>query len=244
MNKSVSKAGFGILELLLVIVTVVVIGAIGWMTYRGLTTKTTSAATASTKSSAASSQSTDPYAGWITYTSKVEKITFKYPTDWAVDTKDALHPNDPNNTDYIALKSPDGKVVIHWTSEVDGFGDEHGDSYPYNEVVNKVVIPGAANHYVVSGITTLDGTVYYPWMAAEDNVQLTKFSQGVSGNVAFFMGINNINPTTSSPAGVLFSTSGFRTNQGLPGLSKADATAYFSSPDMQQAKLILLSLRY
>lgn len=186
----------------------------------------------------------DPYSGWETYVSPVEKITFQYPADWTVDSQDALRPNDPNNTDYTALKSPDGKVVVHWTSEIDGFGDEYGASYPYSEIIDKTAIPGAVNRYVVSGITTLDGQTYYPWVAAEDPTMVAKFSRGVAGDVAIFMGINNINPTTGMPDGVLFSTSGFRTHNSEPGLAKAEAKAYLSNADIQQAKQILLSFHY
>ncbi len=186
----------------------------------------------------------DPYSGWQTYVSPVEKITFQYPADWTVDSADALRPNDPNNTDYTALKSPDGKVVVHWMSEIDGFGDEYGTSYPYNEIIDKAAIPGAVDHYVISGITTLNGQTYYPWIAAEDSTLATKFSHGVAGNIDFFMGLNNINPTTNSQSGILFSTSGPRTNNDEPGLTKADATAYLSNADMQLAKKILLSFHY
>lgn len=243
MKRIFRKSGFGAVEALSILAVVALLGLGSWMAYSKLATKPALPAS-STKTSTTSTQVVDPYAEWKTYTSSVEKVSFRYPANWTVDTKDALLPNDPTNVDYIALKSPDGKVVVHWTSEVDGFGDEHTDSYPYNKVVDITAMQGAPNHYVISGVTTLDGKVYYPWMAAEDNTQVTKFSSGVAGNVAFFMGINNLNPTTHTNGGVLFSTSGFRTNQGEPSLTESDAKAYLSSADMQQAKLILLSLHY
>lgn len=243
MEKASRTSGFGLLELLLGIVTLAALGLGGWVAYSKLAAKSASSTT-NTKTSVVPSRATDPYAGWKVYTSSAEKITFKYPDDWMVDAQDALVPNDPANTDYIALKSPDGKVVVHWVSEVDGFGDEHTDSYPYNEIIDKTLIPGAAHHYVISGITTLDSKTYYPWIAVGDDTQAAKFSKGVAGNVAFFTGINNINPTTNSHSGVLFSTSGLRTNQSEPALTEARAKAYLSSADMQQAKLILLSLHY
>jgi len=255
MSKLKDETGFGAVEALLAIVIVCSVAVLGWYVERSLhginstynsTTKTsnnTSPKFGKNKKSLANPMPTNPYIGWKTYTSTVEKVTFKYPTTWTVDTTDEYSSNDPNNTDFTALKSPDGKVIVRWTSLVDGIGDEYGTSYPLNDVINKTPIAGASGDYVVTGTTTLDGTTYYPWMAVE-STDSGILSSGVAGNLDLFMGRNNINSTTNKPDTALFSTAGPRTNEGITGMPQAQAKAFLSSTYMQQAKLILLSMAY
>lgn len=243
------QKGFSAVESILVLVIVALIGVVGFMVYKNHNkTKPAPAASTAAKSTTTPAKttpaSTNPYAGWKTYTSSVEKITFKYPADWTADTADQYASNDPSNSDYTALRSADGKVVVRWTSLIDGFGNEHDANYPLNTVVDKTPIVGAAGDYVVSGITTLDGSTYYPWIAVENNASYGILSSGVGGSLDLFMGHNNVNPTTGTPDAALFSTSGPRTNQGAPSLTEAAAKAYLSNSDMQQAKLILKSFTY
>lgn len=247
-----NESGFSAVEAVLVLVVVMLIGVLGYMVYKDhhKTTATNPATNSSQTTATGTSSSTkttttpDPYAGWKTYTSSIEKITFKYPSDWTVDTTDQQVSNDPTNSDYTAYKSPDGKVVVHWTSLIDGFGNEHDANYPLNSVIDKTAIVGASGDYVVSGITTLDGSTYYPWIAVENDPSYGILSSGVGGSLDMFMGRNNINSTTGKPDTALFSTSGPRSDQGAPSLSRAQAQTYLSNSDMEQAKLILASLNY
>jgi len=239
LNKN--EAGFGAAESLLILVIVAIIGFTGWYVYHA---KQTSGKN-NTTSASATPTPTSVYAGWKTYTSSAEKATFKYPAGWAIDTADQYVSNDANNSDYTALKSPDGKVVVRWTSLINGFGNEHGDSYPLNTVIDKMPITGATGYYVVSGVTTLDGTTYFPWVAVENDASFGVLSSGVSGNLDLFMGRNNIDPISGNANTALFSTNGPRTNLGVPSFSsKAQAIAYLSNNDVKQAKLILGSLSY
>ena len=243
--------GFGVIELLLILLVAVVLAGAGWyvwMRERGThsngSTGTTQDGGGNPNPAPTPSPAPDPYAGWKTYSSTQEKATFRYPTDWTVDAAAQYASNDSANTDYIALKSPDGKVVVHWTSMITGFGNEHGSSYPLHEVVDKTAIVGASGDHVVSGVSTLDGTTYYPWIAVENDSNYGILSSGVQGTLDLFVGRNNINKSTGRHDTALFSTSGPQTNQGAPGLGKAEAEAYLGNANMQQAKLILLSLTY
>lgn len=76
------KKQSGFASILAVIIAVVLIGGVGYLYYqssqKGKQVKTeTSANTSETKS-------TDPYAGWNTYTSSIERLSFKYPSDWVL----------------------------------------------------------------------------------------------------------------------------------------------------------------
>lgn len=177
---------------------------------------------------------------WKSYTSSAEKATFRYPGNWTI-TKPFMVSNDVNNTDQVGISSPSGAIKISWVTDLVGFGGEHGTNYPYNSIINKTAIAKAPGLYVVSGITTLDGTSYNPWVAVEDANGI--ISNGVQGNVVTFTSHRAINPTTDDFTGILFSTSGARTNQNTPAFTKAQATAWFSSTEAQEARIIMLSLQ-
>jgi hypothetical protein len=93
---------------------------------------------------------------------------------------------------------------------------------------------------VISGTTTLDGTTHYPWIAVQETGGLE--TSGVAGNLITFTSHWATNPTTDDFTGILFSTSGARTNQNSPALTKRQATAWFNSTEAMQAELILQSL--
>lgn len=172
------------------------------------------------------------------HSSSKEKATFTYPSSWTI-AKPVVTSNDATNSDQAAIVSPSGGIKISWVTDITGFGNEHSSSYPLITVVDKTPISGAPGYFVVSGVTTLDGTTYHPWIAVQDaNGILTS---GVMGDVATFQGKHNLNASTGATTGILFSTSGLRTSQNTPSLAQAQATAWFSGSEAQQAKQILLS---
>lgn len=181
----------------------------------------------------------DPYAGWKTYTSTSEQASFRYPSGWRVASY-SITSSDPSNTDHTGIVSPSGAITISWVTDLAGFGNEHSATFPQNTVIDKMPIPTAAGLYVVSGITTLDGSIYHPWIAVQDSDGI--LASGVQGNIVTFTSRRALNPTTNDVTGILFSTSGARTNQYTPALTKAQADAWFSGAEAKQAKLILLSL--
>ncbi len=175
------------------------------------------------------------------YSSSKEGASFKYPSDWTAAKPSATSKaasNDASNTDQTVVTSPSGALKISWITNIVGFGNEHGDAYPLITVVDKTPISGAPGYYVVSGITTLDGSTYHPWLAVQDaNGILTS---GVQGDLVTFTARRVHNPTTDRQARMLFATCGPHSVDNSPALTQVQATSWFSSTEVQQAKQFLL----
>jgi len=90
MKKSLKENGFSVVEIIMVAVIVGLLGFIGWYVYstQRKTNKTseTSNQTDSnqTDSNAQKAEEKDETKDWQTYTSKLERGTFKYPKDWKI----------------------------------------------------------------------------------------------------------------------------------------------------------------
>lgn len=234
------QSGFGAVVILLVILVVGAIAIGGLLVYQHH--KSTSKTTAQTGTSQNTGQqqgttNTQPTPA-VTYTSNSEKASFQYPNNWTV-TKPSMTSSDTSNTDQIGIISPSGTIKISWVTDLVGFGNEYGSSYPYHTIIDKTPITGAPGLYVVSGITTLDGTTYYPWIAVQDSSGI--LTSGVNGTLITFKNRRALNPSTNGVTRSLFSTSGAKVDQNSPALTKAQATAWFSGSEAQQAKQILLS---
>lgn len=188
----------------------------------------------------------DLFANWKTYTSKTEKITFKYPSDW-ISVKPTMPSNHPT-ADEISLQSPTGMVKIAWISAIDGFGGacdpesplSSGDGCPLFTLIEKSPITGADGLFLVSGTVTRDGKVFEPFMAIQDLKGITKTGRMMVYNL--FQGRNNQsemenNVTTTA----IFSLSGSYADKKM---GETEATSYFMNPEVIQAKQILQSLSY
>jgi Tfp pilus assembly protein PilV len=245
MRQRDRQSGFGRVEIVLIVFVIAALGVTGLVVYQHHkpSNAMNSAATSQTQlttqpqSTVTQSAQANPYQGWNTYTSAEEKSSFKYPTNWTV-TKSVIVPID-TNADSVGIKSPSGAITISWASALSGFGNEYGTSYPLHTVIDKTPISAASGYYVVSGITTLDGKTYYPWLAVQDSKGI--LASGVNGDLATFTGKHNKNKSTNTVTGILFATCGARTVQNSPSLTKDQATAWFSGSEAQQAKLVLLS---
>lgn len=245
MRQRDHQSGFSTTVILFAVLVVAALAVTGLVVYQhnkpsnGKNSAATSQSQTTTQSqNAITTQSQpNPYQGWNTYTSAEEKASFKYPTDWTV-TKPFIAPND-TSADSVGIKSPSSAITISWVSDLSGFGNEASTSYPLHTVIDKTPISAASGYYVVSGITTLDGSTYYPWLAVQDSNGI--LASGVKGDLATFKGKHNLNPSTKAVTGILFATCGARTVQNSPALSKDQATAWFSGSEAQQAKLLLLS---
>src|SRR6266566_2067872 len=164
MRRREHQSGFGTIKIVLIVFGIAVLSVTGLVLYQHSkpSSDKNSAATSLTQTTAqpqntvTQSAQTNPYQGWNTYTSAGEKASFKYPTNWSV-TKPVIAPND-TSADSVGIKSPSGAITISWVSDLSGFGNEHGTSYPLHTVIDKTPISAATGYYVVSGITTLDGS--------------------------------------------------------------------------------------
>lgn len=184
-----------------------------------------------------SAQSTDPYAGWKTYTSTTEKATFRYPADWTLDNP-TLGSNEPN-VDGTGLKSPSGEIHLNWISALDGFGGTCDDQVALPKgcllysIFDKKSITGASGLYVIAGIAT-DSQTYQPWIAVQDDHGIVTTGRGMGYDMFAARLVKNSN--------TLLSTSGpYATG---PKLSLANAQAWFDKPEAKQVKLIMASLSY
>jgi Tfp pilus assembly protein FimT len=111
---------------------------------------------------------------------------------------------------------------------------DYGPGTPTQTIIDKSAIEDAQGSWVVSGISATDGSIYRPWIAVQDSEDQLIDSR-VSNTVAF-RGRHNLNSTTKEGAVILFSTSGPKTDQNTPTMTKRQAMAWFSKAEAQQAK--------
>lgn len=172
------------------------------------------------------------------YSSKLEKLSFWYPSDWK------LIPQEPSNPagDILNIQDPTGKVGVSWIGVLDGIGGscdpnipfsqkegEMGAPCPLFEVVDQQKLANADLSYV-SYVTTNDGVSYTPVFALQDKNGLFTTKRGLV--YLLFTGINNGG-----------------TNAGLTGHgpkygTKAEAQNFYTTSVGIQAKNILLSASY
>jgi hypothetical protein len=204
----------------------------------------------------------DPYSGWKTYTSSFEKLSFKYPATWKSVTP-AVPSSDPN-ADSFELESPSGNLTVSWDSVVDGIGGACSNTImpgtavsadslgpcPYWTVLDTQKLTGA-DLYFADGIVTDDGVNYRPWCALQSPDGIIKSESNIG--YLLFMGKNNDvvengHDLGTQQAGLMcgrpFGGQSLNGSTTVTKLSKSEATAFLSTPEMQQAKLILLSAAY
>jgi hypothetical protein len=195
-----------------------------------------------------------------TYTSPLEKISFKYPPSWKGVVSQFPLPIESLRADAFTLTSPSGKVTISWVGAITGLGGGCDSNMPIGpnnqgcgllEVVEKDKLPNA-DLYFVEWIYTTDGINYTPRFAIQSpDGYLNTTRTYLYTNVFSFKGKNNymyledgrkIGPFESVlTGGGIFQ----RENDNyFPTTSKEEAKKFFSDPEMLQAKQILLSLSY
>lgn len=233
-----------IAEIILVALVVVAVGfAIYAASHRGTANKATQG-----------TPSPEPMANWKTYTSSLEKLSFKYPSSWTkVDTVESNVPG----ADVFAVQSPGG-VKVSWIAAADGLGggcnpdiapgtkvsEDELTPCPYWTVTDKQKLAGA-NLYFVDGIVTNDGTTYRPWCAlqASDGI----LASGSDIGYLMFPGLHNDYVDASgkhnpeSAALVCGRPFGGETDKNG---AKEEAEALLQTADYQTAKQILLSATY
>jgi len=180
------------------------------------------------------------------YTSKTEKITFNYPANWqsAKPTMESNHPD----ADVYSTQDSKGIIQINWISAIDGFGGACdpetpviSDGCPIVMVIDSTPIEHAPGLNVISAIISRDGTSYTPWMAIQDSKGLK--STGRQMVYDLFQGKNNSSVMESkTTTTAIFSMKVLSPNDKT--LTKEQATAFFTKPEVIQAKQILLSLSY
>jgi len=171
-----------------------------------------------------------------TYTSKLEKLSFQYPSDWKEIPYDQS--NIPGG-DSFKIQSPNGKLEVIWVSGMDGLGggcDETAvlgspDGCPLMTIAEKQKL-ASADLYYVAYLETRDGINYYPGMALLDSTGTLTTRRAM--NYILFKGKNN---------------GGAAAELGVAPVAKntvgeSDARAFLTTPEAIQAKNILLSASY
>lgn len=261
--KKLNNQGFGLVGILLIILMIGgVVGAGAYIYRHNYQTKTiiSSARTQSSSKRVSPPQPVaSPYAGWKTYTSSFEKLSFKYPTNWAAVNTDNNF--GIPNADSFQLTSPSGSLSVSWFSAVEGLGGacdatimpgaavSSGGPGPcsYWYVLDKQKLAGADLYYV-AGVETNDGSTYSPWCGLQASNGIVENE----GNIGYmlFMGKNNDFVQNGHDYGLQYA--GLMCSK-VPGNlggtvsmtdTKAQATAFLATPEMHQAKLILLSATY
>ena len=126
----------GAMAVLVVILVALLAVAGGLAIYNVTNARNSREAFTSPSTTAKSTPAEDPYAGWKTYTSKQESLSFKYPSDMAIVSSGAVDPAG----DGVTLSDASG-LTIAWSSAVDGLGGAcHPDTAPhlYIHAVTKV----------------------------------------------------------------------------------------------------------
>lgn len=261
MTKTHQK-GFAVIEALLIVLVIVLLAGTGWYVYRhrdrSIAASRSSSKQASKTSTVPTTTQPDPYAGWRSYTSSTEKLTFKYPAEWtAIPSSDSTQ---VTGADSLKLTSKSGKISVRWYSSVEGIGGacsvytmpgtavKSGDlgPCPYFTVLDKQKLAGANLYYVDGVVEQSDGKAYSAWCGLQDNRGIIHSKSNI-GYMLFkakntFAGTNNANSSGLYQA-ELACGSGLGGIVGQPG-TKEQAAAFLSTTEMQQAKLILLSATY
>src|SRR5581483_5820286 len=106
-----NQSGFSAVEVILVVIIVGLVGFIGWYVWHNRAMKvapsTLSSATASTTPKTTTTSPTpNPYAGWKTYISLKEGLSFKYPASWTASNDPCVNPGNQSKGECYQISSP------------------------------------------------------------------------------------------------------------------------------------------
>lgn len=239
-------------------VALVVLGALGYAVYRHYHTTSARQPVSNTVQQKVATP-VDPYAGWKSYASSYEKLSFKYPSDWTIKTYDFS--TQVTGADSAVLTSPSGTINVVWYSAVEGIGgacsvyimpgtspkpDDLGPC-PYWYVLHKQKL-ASADLYYVDGVEELsDGKGYIPWCGLQASNGIVQDESNI-GYMLFQAKSNHFKGSDGQDLGPVQVelACGNQFNGTIPsnGTTKSKATAFLTNPEMQQVKLILLSASY
>lgn len=234
------KKGFALTHIILIIVLILAVGGTGWYVWqaKNKTTKTLDTTAREAGNAAKQEKKTetkpttktaDPYAGWKSYTTKYDKMIFKYPSDMVLtDTSHASVAGEDNVTpgvDTIKLNSATG-FTISIQAGLGGIGG--GCPECQAKFSDPVTIAGKAFYmnYIDSGSGNIQNIA-----VANDQVSFI-------GN----LGTRNIVITgTSNKAGTIVSGTFRDASDNIVGKSLAD---YKADHFVAEFKLLLQSINY
>ena len=153
-RKPLNTKGFAPLALVITVAAVLVIGGAGAYVYHRNHKSKTSAVSdnaASTKTSTQTSKSSttdnaaNPYAGWDSYTTKYDKLSFKYPSTWKLTDQSSTDSADVTpGQDSVSVISSDGLEVSI------GAGDIEFTPQPPTKVLSSTPISMLGGSYYLT----------------------------------------------------------------------------------------------
>ncbi len=173
-----------------------------------------------------------------TYTSTSQKdlpVHFDFPNTWEITEYKKRTYSESSSEDRLTVVSPSQKNRISWWANVDGIGGGPGCSVDVPdsqlgeemtpcryEKVESLRVPNTTGIYFISFIETYDGSTYKPKL----ELQRSSIPEGWG----WLLEINEAR----------YALTGRTDFEG----TKAEALAWFDTPEAQEAKAILMSLRY
>jgi len=220
--------GFSAVETIMIPVIVILIGLVGWLVYKN--NHKTNVATSNTKSTSTTTTTTsDPYAGWKTGTTKYEKLSYKYPSNWnLVDNSEtgSKYPFQPG-ADDLYLLSPTGSRIHIFVGVGSGTSDVVVGSTP-------ITFLGGSDYLNAS----VDSKNY-----ADPNALV--FDECIATNPTYALpNIRTKNITSSTDAGGNVTGEPVRMAFCFSPLSPSTPESIKSSADFATAKLIFESMHY
>lgn len=216
------QSGFGVVEVVIVVVILAAIGFTGWYVWQAQNRSSGQQPSTNEPAPVQNPQATDPYEGWKTYCDDAAKACFKYPTEWALtpSTGDgwvSAQVENPNRTIAVSYTGPDtrdGRVMPFYA---DGVYD----------------LAKADSRFKVVGGFTPGTTNSLPKIIISDSSLLTKYplkagEQADFVNTARFTDARNISASlTAYPTSKVFTDN--------------EAKVWFDSEDAKSGLLVLES---
>jgi hypothetical protein len=156
-NELFNSKGFAAFVLPIALAAVLIVGGGAYVYHKNHTTKDSTDKTVSTKASTQTSKSNtpNPYAGWDSYTTKYDKLSFKYPTNWTLTDNSTTDDTDVTpGQDSVTLTSGDSLQVVIGTGGTDYLGGN-----PNTKVLSAIPVSMlGGTHYLVFGTSSSDDT--------------------------------------------------------------------------------------
>lgn len=139
------SGGVLVFELVLLVLVLVAAGYAVWQ-YQQNKNAVNQPVTPTIHHTPSPSATPDPYAGWQSYTSKTEGLSFKYPSTWTFDNTGASNPAE----DGGSFNGPSG-LQVDWNSDISGIGGACNKAIdPHVFFYQITPQPSLSNAYVIA----------------------------------------------------------------------------------------------
>lgn len=218
--------------IVIIFLIAIIIGLVVWYAIWGKPKAQAPASGSANATPQSNAQNINSYEGWKTYTTKYEKLSFKYPADWVLKEENI----DEVDSDRILITSPKGFALKVWTN-VSGIGGVCEECKNYETVETSVLGQTMGQNIIGNQLGATE--IALNRSVLNGNVEL--------GCVTFctFPSRNAVIPGGNGEKGDIFVSGGYRTNDPQTGPYKAMSLAAFKAdPNIETAKQFFQSLSY